>query len=228
MNEQQDVNNIFQSNYLDLQSSSITYSDIVIVLLITLVMSLFIYKVYKLTFRGIMYTHSFNVSLVLISMVTSMVILTISTNLILSLGMVGALSIVRFRTAIKDPLDIAFMFWAIAVGLANGALHFEVSLIASLTIAPVLYLLKNRSIIYTPFLIIIHYSKENHNNIVSAIENTISSYDIKSETITNNNVELTLEVRVKNKNIHDLIAILSKEDTIVDVSAVSYDGEYVS
>jgi len=228
MNQQQDVNNIFKSSYFDLQSSAITYSDIIIVLLVTLLMSLFIYRVYKLTFRGIMYTHSFNVSLVLISMVTSMVILTISTNLILSLGMVGALSIVRFRTAIKDPLDIAFMFWAIAIGLANGALHFEVSLIASLVIASVLYFLKNRNKINKPFLIVMHYEKENHNSIISAIDKTISKYDIKSETISNGKVELTLEVRIKNDNIHEFISTLSEEDNIIDLSAVSYDGEYVS
>ena len=128
MNEVTSYKDIVNNSLLNVQPGALTVSDVVTSLLMTLVISMLIFWLYKKSFRGVLYTHSFNISLVMISLVTSLVIMTISTNLILSLGMVGALSIVRFRTAVKDPLDIVFMFWAIAVGIANGAMQFDLTL----------------------------------------------------------------------------------------------------
>ncbi|MED4908079.1 DUF4956 domain-containing protein [Brevibacillus centrosporus] len=117
------------------QFASISVWDTVIGLILSGLIGLFIYYIYKQSFRGVVYSHSFNITLVVMAMLTCLIIMTISTNIVLSLGMVGALSIVRFRTAIKDPLDIVFMFWSIAVGIATGAGAFPVSIIGSLVVA---------------------------------------------------------------------------------------------
>ena len=119
------IRDLFKSSVISsAEVSTLAVSDIVVNLTVTLLLSLFIFYVYRKFFMGVLYTLSFNVSLVMVSLVTSLIIMTISSNLILSLGMVGALSIVRFRTAVKDAIDIGFMFWAIAVGIANGAGFF--------------------------------------------------------------------------------------------------------
>ena len=129
MGQATSFSDVVRQSYMELNSSGpLSIADIGMSLVLTFIIALGIFWIYKRTFRGVLYTHSFNVSLVMISLVTSLVIMTISTNLILSLGMVGALSIVRFRTAVKDPLDIVFMFWAIAVGIANGAMQFKLAL----------------------------------------------------------------------------------------------------
>jgi uncharacterized membrane protein YhiD involved in acid resistance len=135
--------------------------------------------------------------------------MTISTNLILSLGMVGALSIVRFRTAVKDPLDIVFMFWSIAVGIANGAMQYDLAIVGSAFIAII--------------LLILHYDK----GMLDMIKKILGSFKIKSKSITNNNVELTLEVRVKKDRLQFLNE-LEIDEKIKDVVLISYDGEYVS
>ena len=153
--------------------------------------------------------------------------MTISTNLILSLGMVGALSIVRFRTAVKDPLDIVFMFWSIAVGIANGAMQYELSIVGSAFIAIILLIFTNVKITTNPYLLILHYDKKYDQGMLDMIKKILGSFKIKSKSITNNNVELTLEVRVK-KDRMQFLNELEIDEKIKDVILVSYDGEYVS
>lgn len=130
-------NGFLKSNFL----GSVNYVDILISLSITFIIGLFIFYIYRKSYSGIVYNHSYNVSLVLMALITSMIILTISSNLVLSLGMVGALSIVRFRTALKEPLDIVFMFWAIALGITTGAKLYLVAIISSLFIGVITVLL---------------------------------------------------------------------------------------
>lgn len=228
MQETINYQDIIKKSFMDMHSTGgLTIADIGLTLTITFLISLGIFWVYKKTFKGVLYTQSFNISLVMISMVTSLVIMTISTNLILSLGMVGALSIVRFRTAVKDPLDIVFMFWAIAVGIANGAMHYELSLVGSLFIGVILYLFTNVKVTNNPYLLVINYQKENDNEILTRIKENISKFKLKSKTISNNDVELTLEVRVIKDDVNFMNAISSCEK-INNVVLVSYDGEYVS
>ena len=149
-------NSVLETSFV----SSLNSSDIFINLLITLVIGIFIFYIYKKTFQGVLYTQAFNVSLVMVSLVTALIIMTISSNLILSLGMVGALSIVRFRTAVKDSMDIVYMFWAISVGIANGAGYFKISLIGSLFIAAVLIVLSRYRESSNPYLLIINYNQD--------------------------------------------------------------------
>jgi len=134
-------------------ASALSISDIIIVLISTFLIGMFIFYIYKKTFQGVLYTQSYNVSLVMVAIVTSLIIMTISSNFVLSLGMVGALSIVRFRTAIKDSMDIVFMFWAISIGIANGAGFFKISFIGSIVIAGVLLILTRFKSSSSPYLL---------------------------------------------------------------------------
>ena len=218
---------IVKQSFLEFQSAGLTIADVATSLLITFVISLLIFWLYKKSFRGVLYTHSFNVSLVMVSLVTALVIMTISTNLILSLGMVGALSIVRFRTAVKDPLDIVFMFWAIAIGIANGAMQFELAIVGSFFIAIVVVILSNIKLQNHPYLLIMHYKSVDEKEIIIQLNKIIKSYKLKSKTVSNDLVELTLEVRVKKHNI-DFVDEISKINNVEDLGLVSYEGDYVS
>ena len=163
-------------------SSSLTISDIALVLLITLFCGLFIFYIYKKTFQGILYTQSFNISLIMVSIVTSLIIMTISANLILSLGMVGALSIVRFRTAVKDSMDIVFMFWAISVGIANGAGFFKLSILGTVFVGLILLILTKIKTSNIPYLLIIKYNSDSYNDLKSYLDENLMQYTLKSKS----------------------------------------------
>ena len=227
MEEVASYKDIVKQSFLEFQSAGLTIADIATSLLFTFVISLLIFWLYKKSFRGVLYTHSFNVSLVMVSLVTALVIMTISTNLILSLGMVGALSIVRFRTAVKDPLDIVFMFWAIAVGIANGAMQFELAIVGSFFIAIVVVILSNIKLQNHPYLLVMHYKSVDEKEILIQLNKIIKSYKLKSKTVSNELVELTLEVRVKKHNI-GFVDEISKINNVKDLGLVSYEGDYVS
>ena len=205
----------------------VSIGDIIFSLLITLVIGMFIFYIYRKTYRGVLYTQTFNVSLVLISLVTTLVIITISSNFILSLGMVGALSIVRFRTAIKDSMDIVFMFWAISVGIANGAGMFKVSLVGSIIIALVLLILVRYKVHHSPYILIIKHNNDFGKELKKYIEEQMGRYTVKSKTISGDQTELTIEVRVKNNDTRH-IDKLSKFDEVNSFVLVSYNGDYVS
>jgi uncharacterized membrane protein YhiD involved in acid resistance len=221
-------NDIIKKSFAQLNfSSTLSISDIAIVLFVTLLIGTFIFYTYKKTFQGILYTQSFNVSLVMVAVVTSLVIMTISSNFILSLGMVGALSIVRFRTAIKDPMDIVFMFWAIAVGIANGAGFFKISIVGSIFIGVILFILTKYKTTSTPYLLILNYVDKGHDEIIKHLKNELKDFRIKAKTITNQNVELTLEIRIDDEDT-SFVNRLSKLDGVKNAVLVSYNGDYVS
>lgn len=157
----------------------------------------FIFYIYKTTFQGVLYQRSFNISLVLACTVTSLVIMTISGNLILSLGMVGALSIVRFRTPIKDTIDLVFLFWAISAGIANGVGYFNIAIIGSIMIALFLIFMTSRPTTHADtFLMVVQLSNLGaEEEVMSAIRNSVNAFSIKSKTISDSSAEITLEVR---------------------------------
>lgn len=217
---------IFKKGFLEQFSfnSPLSLSRIVITLLITFAIGLFIFFIYKKTFRGVLYTRSLNVSLLMLSLVTALIIMPISSNVVLSLGMVGALSIVRFRTAIKDPIDIVFMFWAISVGISNGAGLFLVSLVGSIVIGIILFCFTYFNFsISSPFLLIIRY---NHDAVIP-LNKIVPKYNLKSKTVTRESVELTLELRIKNSDT-GFMSDLLKIEGVLDAVLVSYNGEYAS
>ena len=140
--------------------------------------------------------------------------------------MVGALSIVRFRTAVEDPLDIVFMFWAIAVGIANGAQQFLLSFSGSIFIGIIIYILSTFKLNHSPYLLVIHYNVKDENTVLKKINSILSKYKIKSKTVSNDLVEYTIELRVSNNNTQFLLELNSPE--IIDKSLISYDGDYAS
>ena len=218
---------VIKKSFLDAEFvSPLTSTSIVLNLLVTFVISLFIFYMYRRTFQGVLYTRSFNVSLVMVSLITSLVIMTISSNIILSLGMVGALSIVRFRTAIKDSMDIVFMFWAISVGIANGAGFFQISIVGSVFVGLVLILMTKMRSYNNPYLLIIKFSDESEQEI-DLILNSVKGHNIKSKSVSNNIIELTVELRLANKGTNIVNEISSIKGVISSV-LVKYDEDYVS
>ncbi len=202
----------------------LTVERVILSLLATFVISLFIFFIYKRTFRGVLYTRNFNIGLILTSLVTAMIIIPISTNIALSLGMVGALSIVRFRAAIKDPTDIIFTFWAIAVGITCGAALYMVAIVATPIIGAFVYVLCKLDIRGSePYLLVIHYLKKAE----TRVKQKLPEHKLRSRTITAAGIELMLEVRMKKDNTYEVDSLLNI-DGVKDAALVSYNGDYVS
>ncbi len=210
---------VIQSSFL----GNFSIFDIVSVFFVSLVVSLFMFFIYKKTYGGNVYSHRFNASLVLMALITSVIIMTISSNLVLSLGMVGALSIVRFRTAVKEPLDIVFMFWAIAIGITTGAKLYALSAISSLLIGLVLVVLLRYKNNNNVFLLIVHYISSAHENVISELNKT--DYKLKSKTISHGLIELTLEIKLVGIGTEFLDEI-AEIDGVSNVSLVNYNGEF--
>lgn len=205
--------------------TSVSILEIFFGTLASFIVGLFIYYVYKKTFRSVVYSHNFNVTLVLMTMITSLVIMTISTNIVLSLGMVGALSIVRFRTALKDPLDIVFLFWAITAGIAIGANVYPVAIFGSIFISIAVFFLSKKKWKDETYLLVIHYDEKAYEEIKAQLVKY--NYDLKSKIVRNNWTELTLKIKLKVDNTA-FVHKLSNLDGVKDVSLVQYSGDYAS
>ena len=219
-------NDIFKSNFLD-NITSVNIFDMLLALILAFGIGLFIFYVYKKTFSGVMYSSSFAVTLVAITMITTLVILAVTSNVVLSLGMVGALSIVRFRTAIKEPLDIAFLFWSIAVGIVLAAEMITLAVIGSIMIGVFLLVFVNRKNYANPYIIVLNCS--NHDSEIKArqfLEKEVKRLVVKSKTARKGSIELNLEVRMKDDNT-DFINTLSEMEGINNAVLVSYNGEYM-
>ncbi|KQL19876.1 DUF4956 domain-containing protein [Cytobacillus solani] len=205
--------------------TSVSVLEIFFGTLASFIVGLFIYYVYKKTFRSVVYSHNFNVTLVLMTMITSLVIMTISTNIVLSLGMVGALSIVRFRTALKDPLDIVFLFWAITAGIAIGANVYPVAIFGSIFISIAVFFLSKKKWKDETYLLVIHYDEMAYDEIKAQVVKF--NYDLKSKIVRNNWTELTLKIKLKVDNTA-FVHKLSNLEGVKDVSLVQYSGDYAS
>ena len=204
----------------------LTIGDVCLVLFWTTILGSLVFYVYKITFRGVLYTYNFNISLMMIALVTAMMIMTISSNLVLSLGMVGALSIVRFRSAIKEPLDIVFLFWSISIGITCGASLFQVAVICSLVIAGLLLLLSNIKSRTSPYLLIIRGKDFSETEILEKLA-AIKKYQIKAKSVTSDYTEFSLEVRFL-KTQTSFVDTISKISGVKEAILVSYNGDYVS
>lgn len=210
----------------DLFSTELTVLSIVSTMLFSFLLGLFIFIVYRFSYKGVMYSKTFNVSLIALSMITSAIILAITSNIILSLGMVGALSIVRFRTAIKDPMDVVYLFWAIAVGIISGAGLWFLALISSGIIGILLFVFSKISDIKTPYLLVINYEGEKADEeIFLRLDNEFRSYQMKSKVFDGTHYELTIELRA-NKKTTNLVNEFGKIENITNVALLSYDGEF--
>ncbi|MEC1723133.1 DUF4956 domain-containing protein [Schinkia azotoformans] len=226
--EQLNFTDIFKSSFLE-KTSGFSIIDSLIGLLTAFLIGLFIYFVYKKTFSGVIYSHTFNISLIVMSMATALIIMGISSNILLSLGMVGALSIVRFRTPIKDPMDIVYIFWAIVSGILCGAGFIPLVIIGSILIGIALLVFINHISIRNPYLLVIKYTD-------AAIEKSLShiiaenskKHCIKSKSVfPSNNYEVTYEVRIKDEEMN-FINNISNIEGVSSAVMLSYDGNFTA
>lgn len=217
---------IFKSNFLE-NVSSINIFDMLLALVLAFGLGLFIFFVYKKTFSGVMYSSSFAVTLVALTMITTLVILAVTSNVVLSLGMVGALSIVRFRTAIKEPLDIAFLFWSIAVGIVLAAGLVTLAVIGSLMIGIFLFIFVNKKSYANPYIVVINCTDhESEENAKAFLDKQVKRVAVKSKTARKGVIELNLEIRMKDDNT-DFINALSDMKGVNSAVLVSYNGDYM-
>ena len=217
---------IFKSSFLD-NVTSVSVLDMVLTMALAFCLGMFIFLIYKKTYSGVMYSSSFGVTLVALTMITSLVILAVTSNVVLSLGMVGALSIVRFRTAIKEPLDIAFLFWAIAVGIVLAAGMIPLAVFGSVIIGIILLVFANRKDSSNPYIIVLNCA--DHNSETKALEylqSNVKKYTVKSKTARQGNGEVNMEVRLKDDNT-DFINALSEITGVNSAVLVSYNGDYM-
>lgn len=219
-------NDIFKSSFLE-NVTSVSLLDMTLALLLAFALGLFIYFVYKKTFAGVMFSSSFGVTLIALTMITTLVILAVTSNVVLSLGMVGALSIVRFRTAIKEPLDIAFLFWSIAVGIVLAAGLIPLAVFGSAVIGIVLIVFVNKKSHINPYIVVLQC--EDHESEVRAkeyLDQKTKRCVVKSKSAQKGLIELNLEIRLQDDNT-DFINGLADLPQVKSAVLVSYNGDYM-
>lgn len=217
---------IFKSDFLS-SVDSISLVDIAIALVLAFALGLFTFFVYKKTYMGVMYSSSFGVTLIALTMISTVVILAVTSNVVLSLGMVGALSIVRFRAAIKEPLEIAFLFWAIAVGIVLAAGLIILAVVGSAVIGLVLIAFVNRRSWLDPYIVVLDCDgSESEREATDFLKKSVTKCSVKSKTVQAGAIELNVEVRMKSGDtgfVNELSAIPGVRSAVL----VSYNGEYM-
>ena len=216
-------NDVFKSSFLD-SFSSFSLLDTALCLGAAFVIGLFIFYVYQKTYSGVLYSRSFNVSLVAILMVTTLVICGVTSNVVLSLGMVGALSIVRFRTAVKDPMDLLYLFWAITTGITTGAGMYPLALIAAAVMIIMIYLFYHKQQKGRIYIAVIHYQgDEAGDEIIRSFGKM--KYFIKSKTMRGEKTEMAVEVFCRQNDL-DFTEKIRKITNVEDITLIQYNGEY--
>ena len=218
---------IFKSNFID-NVTSVSILDMAISLVLAFGIGMFIFLVYKKTYSGVMYSASFGTTLVALSMITTVVILAVTSNVVLSLGMVGALSIVRFRTAIKEPLDIAFLFWSIAVGIVLAAGMIPLAIIGSVIIGIILLVFVNKKSHKNPYIVVLRCDGHDSETMAKKfLDSKAERCVLKSKTAQKGAVELNIEIRLKDDNT-DFISELADMEGVQSAALVSYNGDYMA
>ena len=219
-------NDIFKSSFLE-NVTAVSLPDMALALVLSFCLGLFIYFVYKKTYSGVMFSRTFGGSLVAMTMITTMVILAVTSNVVLSLGMVGALSIVRFRTAIKEPMDIAFLFWAIAGGIVLAAGMIPLAIVGSLIIGLIMIVFCNRKTVEKPFIAVITCTDaEAEKRVADYLNSQVKKAVVKSKSAQKGNIELSYEVSLKDDDT-GFITSLSDMEGISSAVLVSYNGDYM-
>lgn len=217
---------IFKSSFLE-KVSSVSVLDMLLTIVLSFGVGLFIFLVYKKTYRGVMYSSGFGVTLVALTMITSSLILAVTSNVVLSLGMVGALSIVRFRTAIKEPLDLAFLFWSIAAGIILAAGMIPLAVISSVVTGIILLIFVNKKSHTQPYIAVV--SCDGHDaeiKVHAFLEQSVTRCTVKSKSAQKGALEIQYEVRLKEDDT-DFINLLSELPGVHSAVLVSYNGDYM-
>jgi uncharacterized membrane protein YhiD involved in acid resistance len=219
---------ILKNSVMDNFTSDISLSKILITLGVAFLLGFFIYLLYKRIFSGVLYSKSFNVSLIGMTMITAVVIIAINSNLVLSLGMVGALSIVRFRTPIKDPTDLIFLFWAAVAGIVTGAGFFTLAVIGSVVVGLILFFFVKGGSVESPYLLVVNCDSDATEQLIhKQIGTLVKRYNVKQKTVTQGNIEMTLEIRLHDETgrfINQLTELAGVRNAVL----ISYSGDYVS
>lgn len=214
---------IFKKSFLEGWSQNVSTTSIPISLGITLLLGLYLFFLYRITTQKTFYSKSFNISLVGVALITCAIILTIQTSIVISLGMVGALSIVRFRTAIKNPMDLMFLFWAVSIGIICGAGFSICALALSAVLTLAILFLQWLPIAKSPMLLIVNSTDLNvEKQILDIVKKASKSTCIKARNLTPTSLDLTIEVRVKDANFLKDINLIPG---IRSVSLLAHDGE---
>ncbi|PRR83561.1 DUF4956 domain-containing protein [Clostridium vincentii] len=221
------LNDIFKSSFIE-KASTFSILDTVIALALALAIGLFIFTIYKKTFNGVMYSSNFAVSLVAMTLITTLIILAVTSNVVLSLGMVGALSIVRFRSAIKEPMDIAYIFWSISCGIVLGAGLIPLAVFGSVVIGVFMLIFVNRKSSDNPYILVLNYcTEESEQNAITLVNKTVKKHIIKSKTVSSDSkIELTMEIRLNDMST-SFVNELASINGINTAVLVSYNGDYM-
>lgn len=221
------LSDIFKSDFLT-NVTAVSLVDTIIAMLLSFAIGLLIFLVYKKTFKGVMYSSSFGVTLIALTMIATFVILAVTSNVVLSLGMVGALSIVRFRAAIKEPLDIAFLFWSIAAGIVLAAGMIPLAIFGSLMISIILIVFVNKKTTDIPYILVVScLNSETENSVKKIVTEKVQKSIIKNKTVAKSGIELNIEVRLQNDNT-SFINQIADLPGVNHAVLVSYNGEYMS
>ena len=217
---------IFKSSFLE-NVTSVSVFDMVLALVLAFLVGLFIFLIYQKTFAGVMYSSNFGVTLVALTMITTLVILAVTSNIVLSLGMVGALSIVRFRTAIKEPLEIAFLFWCIAAGIVLAAGLIPLAVFGSVVIGLMLLAFANKKSHHNPYMVVLRcQNNESESEATKFLQSRVQHLAVKSKTAQKDLIELNVEIRLKDDNT-DFINALADLPGVGSAVLVSYNGDYM-
>ena len=217
---------IFKSTFLE-NVTSVSILDMALALVLAFGLGMFIFLVYKKTYQGVMYSSSFGVTLIALTMITTLVILAVTSNVVLSLGMVGALSIVRFRTAIKEPLDIAFLFWSIAVGIVLAAGMIPLAVIGSVVIGIILLVFVNHKSHCDPYILVMQCDgSQSEAEARAYLEHNTKRCAVKSKSAQKGLVEVNFDVRLVDDNT-DFINGLAEMEGVKSAVLVSYNGDYM-
>lgn len=216
---------VFKSSFLE-NVTAVSLLDMAIALALAFAVGVFIFFVYKKTYKGVMYSSTFGVTLIALTMIATLVILAVTSNVVLSLGMVGALSIVRFRSAIKDPLDIAFLFWAIGAGIVLAAGLIPLGVIGSLLIGAVLLLFVNHKSNDQPYVAVIGLSAQAEDTVLETLAKGTKKQVVKTKSVSPEGIELTVEVRLQ-ENSTAFMNSLAAIPGVSRATLVSYNGDYM-
>ena len=216
---------VFKKSFLEgFTSMDITTGKIAATLIVTALLALYIFAIYRLVTRKVFYSKNFNISLAVMSLITAAIILAMQSNLVISLGMVGALSIVRFRTAIKDPMDLAFLFWSISIGIICGAGLYEIALVTSVGVTVFILVLDMLPVGKAPMMLVVNSSEMNGEKaVLDVVGKYAKSYKVKSRNLSKGRLDLVIELKVKEESA--LVSEVAALDGMISASMISHDGE---
>ena len=216
---------VFKKSFLEgFTSMDITTGKIAATLIVTALLALSIFAIYRLVTRKVLYSKNFNISLAVMSLITSAIILAMQSNLVISLGMVGALSIVRFRTAIKDPMDLAFLFWSISIGIICGAGLYEIALVTSVGVTVFILVLDMLPVGKAPMMLVVNSSEMNGEKaVLDVVGKYARYYKVKSRNLSKGRLDLVIELKVKEESA--LVSEVAALDGMLSASMISHDGE---